>query len=283
MTDATSAPQPATTHRITLNDGRTMPRLGLGIWQIPQEDAAGVVAQAIGIGYRKIDGAAIYGNEAELGEGLRRAGLPRDEVFVATKLWNSEQGFERTLRAFDASAKRLGLDEIDLYLIHWPVPGADLYVDTWRALIRLREEGRARSIGVSNFNRDHLERIVAETGVAPALNQIETHPYFQRVEARRTHADLGIVTESWTPLGKSGAFGEPAIAEPAARHGKTPAQIVLRWHLDNGLVAIPRSTRRERLAENFDVFDFALSPEELDAISALDRGARLGPDPLRFP
>ncbi len=268
---------------LTLNDGRGMPRLGLGVWEIPRTDTARIVAAALDAGYRKIDAAAIYGNEAEVGEGLRRAGLPRNEIFVTTKLWNDAHGFDAALRGFDASAARLKLDAVDLYLIHWPCPKIDHYVETWRALTRLRDEGRARSIGVSNFTPDHLVRIIAETGVVPAIDQIEIHPYLQQTAARTAHSDLGVATESWTPLGRSTAFADPAVAASAARHGKTPAQVILRWHLDLGLSTIPRTTNEARLAENFAVFDFTLSADEMTALAALDRGQRLGPDPMRFP
>lgn len=267
---------------LTLNDGRTMPQLGFGLWQVPGDDTGRVVAEALGIGYRLVDGAAIYGNEAGLGEGLRRAGLPRGDVFVTSKVWNDAQGHDAALRAIDESLARIGTDYLDLCLIHWPVPGKDLYVETWRALIAAREAGKVRSVGVSNFNADHLDRIIGETGVTPAVNQIELHPRFQQPALRARHAALGIVTQSWTPLGRSACFDAPAVAEAARRLSRSRAQVILRWHIDLGLSVIPRSTHAGRLAENFALFDFALGPSDLAAMAALDAGDRLGPDPLTF-
>jgi 2,5-diketo-D-gluconate reductase A len=261
------------------HDGHRMPRLGFGIWQVPADQTAGTVAAALRMGYRLLDGAAIYGNEAGLGQGVRDSGLPRDQVFVTTKCWNTDQGFDAALRAFDASLGRLGLDHVDLYLIHWPCPAQDRYVDTWRALIRLRDEGRARSIGVSNFHPHHLDRLVAETGVVPVLNQVELHPRLQQAALRATHARLGIVTQSWTPLGRGRSFDAAPVQAIARRLGITPAQVILRWHLDIGCSAIPRSTRAEGLAENLAVTGFRLTPEDLAALATLDMGERVGPDP----
>ena len=264
-----------------LNDGNKIPGLGLGIWQIPAETTAQAVSQAIGLGYRLIDGAAIYGNEAGLGEGVRASGVERDNIFITTKIWNDRQGFDATLRAFDESLGRLGLTP-DLVLIHWPCPAQNLYVDTWRALIRLQQEGRVRSIGVSNFGPEQLERIIGATEVTPVVNQIELHPFFQQTELRALHNRLGIVTQSWTPLGKGLAFDAPAIVEAARDHGKTPAQIILRWHVQLGLSVIPRSTRKAGQDENRDIFDLTLTEDQMAAIAALDRGQRLGPDPANF-
>lgn len=266
---------------LKLNDGNKIPSLGLGIWQIPADTTAQSVAQAIDLGYRLIDGAAIYGNEKGLGDGVRASGQERDSLFVTTKIWNDRQGYDATLRAFDESEGRLGLAP-DLVLIHWPCPAQNLYVDTWRALIRLQQDGRVRSIGVSNFGPEQLERIISVTEVTPVVNQVELHPHFQQAELRALHDRLGIVTQSWTPLGKGLAFDAPAIVQAAAHHGKTPAQIVLRWHIQLGLSVIPRSTRKAGQAENRDVFDFALTDEDMAAIAALDRGDRLGPDPAVF-
>ena len=271
-------PQPPS---LALNDGHSLPALGFGLWQVPGADTARVVEQALGLGYRLIDGAAIYGNEDGLGEGLRRSGLPRDDVFVTTKCWNDDQGFDAALRAFDASLARTGLDHVDLYLIHWPCPQKDLFVETWRALIRLRDDGRARSIGVSNFHAPHLQRLVDETGVTPAVNQIELHPRLQQVPLRETHHRLGIVTQSWTPLGQGRSFDDPVIRAIAARVGRSPAQVILRWHLDIGCSVIPRSTRAAGLAENLALFDFALTAEDHAALATLDAGERTGPDPDR--
>ncbi len=270
------------TPMIEMNDGHAIPALGFGLWQVPEATTAGVVADALDLGYRLIDGAAIYGNEAGLGEGLRRSGLARDEVFVTTKCWNDAQGYDAALRAFDASLGRTGLDRIDLYLIHWPCPAKDLYLDTWRAFIRLRDEGRVTSIGVSNFHAPHLERLVAETGVTPALNQIELHPRLQQGALREVHRRLGIVTQSWTPLGKGRSFDDPVITAIAARLGRSPAQVILRWHVQLGASVIPRSNRRAGLAENLALFDFELAPEDMAAIATLDRGERTGPDPEAF-
>jgi 2,5-diketo-D-gluconate reductase A len=268
--------------RLRLNDGHSIPALGLGIWQVPADRTAGTVATALGLGYRLVDGAAIYGNEAGLGDGLRASGLSRDEVFVTTKVWNSDQGHDATLRAVEASLHRLRLDRVDLCLIHWPCPAQDRYIDTWRALIRLRDEGRLRSIGVSNFTEPHLERLVGETGVIPVLNQIELNPRLQQPALRAFHDRMGIVTQSWTPLGQGRSFDAAPVRAIAARTGKSPAQVILRWHLQLGLSVIPRSTRAEGLAQNRDVFDFSLLPEEMAAMAGLDEGARCGPDPLTF-
>jgi len=266
---------------ISFNDGRASPQVGLGVWKTPDDGAGDAVAAALDVGYRHVDTAAAYKNERGVGEGLRRAGVPREEVFVTTKLWNEEQGFDRTLRAFDASLEQLGLDHVDLYLIHWPSPARDLYVDTWRAFIRLKEEGRVRSIGVSNFTAEHLDRLADETGVTPAINQIELHPRFQQRALREAHAERGIVTQSWSPLGQGQLLQDPAIAGIAAKHGRTPAQVVIRWHVDNGLVVIPKSVTPSRIAENFDVFGFALDADDLAAITKLDTGdGRIGPDPM---
>lgn len=268
--------------RLRLNDGHMIPQLGLGIWQVPEATTAATVAAALRMGYRLIDGAAIYGNEAGLGEGLRDSGVPRDEVFVTTKVWNDDQGHDATLRAVEASLKRLGMDRVDLCLIHWPVPARNLFVDTWRALIRLKEDGRVRSIGVSNFMGDHLERIIGETGTLPVVNQIELNPRLQQADLRDLHDRLGVVTQSWTPLGQGRSFAAGPVREAAARTGKSPAQVILRWHVQIGAAVIPRSTRMAGLAENLDIFDFTLTAEEMAAFSTLDEGRRGGPDPMVF-
>ncbi|MEH3118612.1 MAG: aldo/keto reductase [Methylorubrum populi] len=269
--------------RISLNDGRSIPRIGFGVWRLQDEETPALVGTALGSGYRSIDTAAAYGNEAGVGRGLRETVVPPSDVFVTTKLWNDGQGYDAALRAFDESLARLGLERIDLYLIHWPCPERGLYLDTWRALIRLREEGRAASIGVSNFTEDQLDRLVAETGVAPALNQIELHPRFQQHALRATHDRLGIVTEAWSPLGQARAVEEPAITRIADRLGRTPAQVVMRWHVENGIVAIPKSATAARIHENIDVFGFRLTEEDHAAIAGLDRAdGRIGPDPMTF-
>ena len=267
---------------MTLNDGRTMPQLGTGIWQIEDAKTPEVVAEALRIGYRLIDGAAAYKNERGMGAGIRDSDVARDEIFVTSKLWNDAQGHDAALRAFDATMERSGLDYLDLYLIHWPLPAMDAYVDSWKALIRLRDEGRVRSIGVANFHEPHLRRLIDETGVAPALNQIELHPSLTQERMRAVNKQLGIVTQSWTPLGRGDSFDAPAIRDAAARTGRTVAQVILRWHIQHGLSVIPKSEKPERLAENFDVLDFTLTPKEMSAIDALDRGHRTGPDPDTF-
>jgi len=269
--------------RLTLNDGRMIPQVGLGVWRTPADDAAVVVRTALKAGYRAVDTAAIYGNEAGVGEGVRASGLPRDEVFVTTKLWNESQGYDRALRAFDKSVERLGLDHVDLYLIHWPCPQQGLYLESWKALIRLREEGRARSIGVSNFAPEHLERIISETGVVPAVNQIELHPRFQQASLRAANAAAGVLTESWSPLGQGQILEDPIIAGLAAKHGVTPAQVVIRWHVQLGLIVIPKSVTPARIVQNLDVFGFALDTNDMAAMASLDtENGRIGPDPASF-
>lgn len=271
-----------TVPRMTLNDGRTMPQVGFGLWQVPEGETGRLVGEAVQVGYRLFDGAALYGNERGLGEGVRHAGVPRDELFVTTKVWNDRQGYDSTLRAVEESLERLVLDRVDLVLIHWPAPSRDLYVDTWRALIRAREEGMATSIGVSNFLPEHLDRIVGETGVAPVLNQVELHPELPQGELRRKHEEMGVVTQSWTPLGQSRTFGSPAVRRAAERTGASPAQVILAWHVALGCSVIPRSTKPERLAENLQALEVTLTPEEVAAIEALENGHRTGPDPHTF-
>jgi 2,5-diketo-D-gluconate reductase A len=268
--------------RLRLNDGNMIPQVGLGIWQVPEAITAATVATALQTGYRLVDGAAIYGNEEGQGEGVRASGVPRDEVFVTTKVWNSDQGYDATLRAVEASLARLGMETVELCLIHWPTPARNLCVDTWRALIRLKEDGRVRSIGVSNFMGDHLERIIGETGTVPVLNQIELNPRLQQAELRELHDRLGVVTQSWTPLGQGASFDAGPVRAAAERTGKSPAQVILRWHVQLGVSVIPRSTRAAGLAENLDIFDFALTAEEMTAMATLDEGVRCGPDPQTF-
>ncbi|MGA4797788.1 aldo/keto reductase [Streptomyces lavendulocolor] len=268
---------------ITLNNGVSMPQLGFGVWQVPDDEAAKAVGTAIEAGYRSIDTAAIYENEKGTGEAIAASGLPREDLFVTTKLWNSEQGHDATLRAFDESLARLGLDYVDLYLIHWPVPSKDLYADTYKAFEKIYADGRAKAIGVSNFLPEHLERLLGETSVVPVLNQIELHPQFQQAEARAFHARHDIATEAWSPLGQGrGLLEVPTIVAVARKHGRTPAQVVLRWHLQLGNVVIPKSVTPSRIQENIDVFDFELDADDLAAFAALDEGRRLGPDPLTF-
>lgn len=268
---------------LTLSDGQSMPQVGLGVWQTPADITAEAVRTAIETGYRLIDTAAAYLNEAGVGEGVRASGVARTDLFITTKLWNRDHGYDEALRAFDRSLERLGMDYVDLYLIHWPVPAQDRYIDAWRALARLQEEGRARSIGVSNFMVEHLRRIIGETGVIPSVNQIELHPKFQQTDQRAFHGGQGIVTQSWSPLGQGQLLKHPEIARIAARHGKTPVQAIIRWHIDSSLAVIPKSVRPDRIAENFEVFDFRLDEEDMAAIDALDNPlGRIGDDPLVF-
>ncbi|MGH2869140.1 MAG: aldo/keto reductase [Solirubrobacteraceae bacterium] len=260
----------------------TIPQLGFGVFQVPPEETAATVREALAVGYRHIDTAAAYRNEAAVGEATRSSGLDREELFVTTKLWNSDQGHDSTLRAFDRSLDQLGFDYVDLYLIHWPVPSRDLYTESWQALTELAADGRARAIGVSNFHIPHLERIIDSTGVVPAVNQIELHPALQQSELRGFHQERGILTEAWSPLGQGAALEAPAVVEIAEELGRTPAQVVLRWHLELGNVVIPKSVTPERIRENFDVFDFELGEDRLAQIAKLDRGERIGPDPDQF-
>jgi 2,5-diketo-D-gluconate reductase A len=261
---------------IALNDGRSMPQFGLGVFQTPPETTAEVVRNAVEAGYRAVDTASGYRNEEGVGEAVEG----RADVFITTKLGNGDHGFDEALRAFEESAKRLRRETLDLYLIHWPRPRVNRYVESWKALVRLQRESRIRSIGVSNFNRDHLERIIAETGVTPAVNQIELHPRFQQKALRAFHAQNAIKTESWSPLGQGACLNEATIAAIATKHGKTPAQVVIRWHIDSGLVVIPKSVHVDRLKENIGALDFRLDDEDMRRIEALDRAdGRLGPEP----
>jgi len=262
--------------RLTLASGIQMPQLGLGVWQTPAGETAAVVTAALEAGYLAVDTAAIYENEEGVGEAL--AG--RDDIFLTTKVWNRDQGFDETLRAFDASAGKLRRETIDLYLIHWPAPRLGRFVESWKALIRLKQEGRVRAIGVSNFDPVHLERIIDDTGEVPDINQIELHPRFQQLERRAFHEQNRIATESWSPLGQGTLLADPVLAAIAARLGKTVAQVILRWHIDSGLVVIPKSVRADRLRENIDIFDFALSQEDMHDIALLDDAdGRIGPEP----
>lgn len=267
---------------ISLNDGKSIPQVGLGVWQTPNETAVTAVKVALENGYRHVDTAAVYGNEDGVGEGIRASGVARRDIFLTTKLWNDDQGFDTALRAFEQSLKRLGTDYVDLYLIHWPSPQRGKYRESWKALARLHEEGRARSIGVSNFAAEHLEAIIGDTGVTPVLNQIELHPDFQQKPLRAVHDRLGIRTQSWSPLGQGQLLANPVIGDVAKALGKSPAQVIVRWHIQHGLIVIPKSVTPSRIVENFKVFDFELDAGAMQALDALDdAGARIGPDPLK--
>jgi 2,5-diketo-D-gluconate reductase A len=264
---------------VTLNNGVRMPQLGFGVFQVGNDEARAAVATALECGYRSIDTAALYGNEHGVGVAVSASGIPREELFVTTKLWNADQGAGRVLPAFERSIDKLGLDYVDLYLIHWPVPSRDRFVETWEAFQGLYAEGRMRAIGVSNFTPPQLTRLLEETAVVPAVNQVELHPGFQQPELRAFHREHGIATEAWSPLGQGAALTHPVITRLAERHEKTPAQVVLRWHLDLGNVVIPKSVTPGRIRENFSVFDFALTAEDARQIAGLESGHRIGPDP----
>ncbi|GAB3559413.1 aldo/keto reductase [Spelaeicoccus albus] len=279
--------------RLTFNDGHTIPQLGYGVWQVDDDVASDVVGQALRAGYRHIDTAQGYGNEGGVGRALAAAadaGIAQDDVFVTTKLWNADQGYDATMRAFDASMERLGIETLDLFLIHWPTPARDLYVDTFRAFIELREQGRIKSIGVSNFTIDHLTRLIDETGVTPAINQIELHPRFNQPELRAFHAEHGILTEAWSPLGQNHAIWQhdladvpaledPVISDIAARHDASPAQVIIAWHLALGNVVIPKSVTPARIVENFAASGISLSESDIAAVTGLHTGERIGRDP----
>ncbi|MCM2425302.1 aldo/keto reductase [Streptomyces sp. RKAG337] len=257
-----------------------MPQLGFGVWQVPDDEATAAVTTALEAGYRSIDTAAIYGNEEGTGKAIATSGVPREELFITTKLWNNAHGFDKALAAFDDSLAKLGLDYVDLYLIHWPTPARDLYTDTWRALEKIQADGRARTIGVSNFGPAQLRRVLDEGSIVPAVNQVELHPDFAQAPLRAVHAEHGIATEAWSPLGQGkGLLDEPVIGTIAQRLGRTPAQVVLRWHLQIGNVVIPKSVTPSRIKENIDVFDFELTDADMTALAGLDAGNRIGPDP----
>ncbi|MFE4194556.1 aldo/keto reductase [Paenarthrobacter sp. NPDC056912] len=267
---------------LTFNDGNTIPQLGYGVWQVEDDVAEKVVRQAFEAGFRHIDTAKIYGNEAGVGRAIASSGLSAEEIFITTKLWNADQGYESTLEAFEKSLDHLGLETLDLYLIHWQQPKQDKFVDTWKALIELKKRGRVKSIGVSNFTQEGLQRIIDETGVVPAINQVELHPFFNQAELREFNASKGILTQAWSPLGQGGELlGNATVAEIAAKHNATPAQVVIAWHLAIGNVVIPKSVTESRIQENFAALNVTLDAADVEAINGLDRGAegRIGPDP----
>lgn len=269
---------------VTLNNGVEIPQIGYGVFQIPADETEKAVSQALEAGYRHIDTAAVYRNEKAVGRALASSGIARDELFITTKLWNADQGRATAVPAFDASLDELGLDRLDLYLVHWPMPAKAAYIDSWLALQDgPYADGRVRALGVSNFTHAHLRRLTLAVDVKPAINQIELHPYFPQAEARAFHADHEIVTQAWSPIGQGkGLLEEPVLASVAEQHGVTPAQVVLRWHVQLGNVAIPKSVTPERIAANLDVFGFELSAGDMAQVSGLDNGTRIGPDPDAF-
>jgi len=274
--------QTANVPNLTLNTGAPIPQLGFGVFQVPPVETVETVVTAIQAGYRSIDTATAYRNEEGVGRAIREAGVPREELFVTTKLWNADQGYESALAAFDQSLERLGLDYLDLYLIHWPMPQVDRFLDTWRAFEEIQASGRARAIGVSNFRVADLQRLLEASDVVPAINQIELHPLLQQAELRAFHEQHGILTEAWSPLAQGALLDDPILGKIAQDHGKSTAQVILRWHIQLGNVVIPKSVTPERIRSNIDVFDFALSDGQMAQIAALDRGERTGPDPDTF-
>ena len=265
-----------------MNDGNCIPAVGFGVFKIPPADTEQAVGTALRAGYRHIDTAAMYQNERETGRAVTESGVPRNELYLVTKLWNADQGYDSTLAAFDASMDRLGVDYLDLYLVHWPLPRAHKFVDTFKAFAHLRDRGRIRSIGVSNFEPEHLNVLIDATGIVPAVNQVELHPRLPQTTLRKTHARLGIATEAWGPLGRGTLLAHPTITGIAESRGRTPAQVLIRWHIQLGNIVIPKSVNPKRIASNFDVFDFKLSSADMASISSLDDGNRLGPDPRTF-
>ncbi|ORI26146.1 aldo/keto reductase [Rhodococcus sp. 1168] len=279
----TFSSETSTVPTIVLNDGHAIPQLGFGVWQVPDDGAQAAVAEALKVGYRSIDTAKVYENETGTGKAIAESGIARDELFITTKLWNDDQGYDSTLKAFDASMARLGLDYLDLYLIHWQQLDRNKYIETFKAFQALKADGRIGSIGVSNFTIPTLERLIEEVGETPSVNQIEVHPHFVQTELRAFHTEKGIATEAWSPLGSGTVLDDPALAPIAEAHGATPAQVVLRWHIQHGNVVIPKSVTPKRIASNFDVFGFELTNDEVAQITALDTvDGRTGPDPDKF-
>ncbi len=267
---------------IKLNDGNAIPELGLGFWKVENNAAGREVCAGVAAGYRLLDTAYLYRNEEGVGRGIAACGIPREGLFVTTKVWNTQHGYDETMRAFDDSMGRLGLEYLDLYLIHWPVAHSEKYIESWKAFIKLRADGRVRSIGVSNFLEHHIERLEQETGVLPCVNQIEFHPFFQPAALDAFNRSKGIVTESWAPLGRGSAIDEPALLALSVKYGKSPAQVVIRWHLQLGHIVIPKTSKPERMRENKDVYDFELTPEEMQTMANLDRQSRTGGHPDEY-
>lgn len=268
---------------ITLNNGLKMPQLGFGVWQVPDEKVTSVVSKALEVGYHSIDTAKVYDNERGVGKALAQSDVPREEMFITTKVWNTDQGYENTIKAFDASLERLGLDYVDLYLIHWPTPEFDEYVETYKALEKLYSDGRVKAIGVCNFNIEHLQRLLDECDVKPVLNQVECHPYFQQNELKEFCQKHDIFVEAWSPLNQGGAvLNDEVVKQLAVQYGKTPAQVIIRWHLQSNTIVIPKSVTPSRIEENFKVFDFELSQEDMKKIEGIDRNERKGPEPSQM-
>lgn len=268
--------------KLTLNNGHPIEQLGLGVYKVEQADAVKLMREAIDVGYRRIDTAALYGNEAEVGRGIRESGIDRGEVFVTTKIWNDRQGYDESLKAIDESLMRLDLGYVDMLLIHWPSPAQDLYLETWKAFEKVLASGLVRNIGVSNFQPAHLERLIANSEVKPTINQVELHPFFQQAEVRSANAKHQVLTEAWSPLARAGKNDNPILVSVAKDLGKTVSQIIIRWHLQLGNLVIPKTTHRERLVENFDVFNFNLTDEQMKQIASVDEGLRMGPNPDEF-
>jgi len=267
---------------LTLNNGNSIAQLGLGVYKVEQSDAVNLMREAIEVGYRRIDTAALYGNEAEVGQGIRESGIDRDKVFVTTKIWNDRQGYDESLKAIDESLKRLDLGYLDLLLIHWPSPAQDLYLETWRAFEKVLNSGLVLNIGVSNFQPAHLERLMSNSDVKPTVNQVELHPFFQQSEVRAANAANGVLTEAWSPLARAGKNDNPILVSIAQELNQTVSQVIIRWHLQLGNLVIPKTTHRDRLVENFNVFDFVLSDSQMQQIASLDSGLRMGPNPDEF-
>lgn len=264
---------------LQMNNGHSISALGLGVYKVGQDEAVNLMREAIEVGYRRIDTAALYGNEAEVGQGIRESGIDRADVFVTTKIWNDRQGYDESLRAIDESLNRLNLDYIDLLLIHWPCPAKDLYLDTWKAFEKVYGQGLVKNIGVSNFEPSHLERLVATAEVKPVVNQVELHPFFQQNAVRAANSKHGVLTEAWSPLARAGHNNNDVLLRISETIGKSVSQVILRWHIQMGHLVIPKTTHRSRLIENFEIFDFELSETEMISIASIDSGMRLGPHP----
>jgi 2,5-diketo-D-gluconate reductase A len=267
---------------LSMNNGHEIAQLGLGVYKVAQTDAVTLMREAIEVGYRRIDTAALYDNETQVGQGIRESGIDRSEVFVTTKIWNDRQGYNESLKAIDESLARLDLGYVDLLLIHWPSPSQDLYIDTWKAFEKVLSDGLVRNIGVSNFQPNHLDRLIANSEVKPVVNQVELHPFFQQHGVRSANARHEVLTEAWSPLARAGKNDNPVLQQIAEETGKTVSQVIIRWHLQLGNLVIPKTTHRDRLEENFNVFDFALSGEQMEQIASLDSGMRMGPNPDEF-